>query len=573
MHETERNLTAVNHPQDQKVNTEDVQSIELENISITSGAQPKEAVDKSNVKITSETVSNPTANAEEHNRPLLAQDYGTFVTEKEDPDQEIIRVAEQKGVEPTEVKQQASMETKKQPSAPAAGDEDNSHATREMAQIQIEVPDDQDSDKKLASREDSDKKSISSEEDNLLEEKEEIARTEKKEVDPHERDQSKVVVLPDGRSLAFSQYGDLTSRNVILLIPPVEGVRVFGRWFDVAASSYGCRLLCPDRPGFGFSHPLPSRGFSDFSEDLHTLLSVLHIKKVVVIGHSAGSVYAAGFATAYPKSVKAVGLMAPWAPLNSAGFPCYCQCGHYLRCCTGQIAKTILQDHVAAFHASDPQLTEEEQEAKRQARIEQSKAARRALPCPKRCCKETSYYIGYCIAWIRFFISWTCWAIQTHCCKKREPLEGESAVVQTKEYQDTNRAIVRELFRQGPAPLSYELKLCMRRGSQRKLFGYSYSDIPHPVTVFVALHDKMTHPNVGRSIASSIPGANLVEFPDSSHIMFVQQEVTDKIVRAVLKSVPDWSDDEHGEDESEEQKKPNSLSVRQLNGGGLRVSL
>jgi len=49
------------------------------------------------------------------------------------------------------------------------------------------------------------------------------------EVDPHERDQSRIIVLPDGRSLAFSQYGGLKSKKVILLIPPLEGIRVFGR--------------------------------------------------------------------------------------------------------------------------------------------------------------------------------------------------------------------------------------------------------------------------------------------------------------------------------------------------------
>jgi len=549
MHETGRNSNFVTRPKDQKVTNIEVKSIELESIAITSEANPrKHSGDKSNGEIVTETITR------------LPKDYGTFVKEPDDP-KEDARVKEPKEVLSTEEK--ISVEKKEKQSTNIEKEE--SPAILEVAQIKV---------REEGSKDETEAKSSSAEDDrHSLEEKEEIPRSEKKEVDPHERDQSKVVVLPDGRSLAFSQYGDLTSREVILLIPPVEGVRVFGRWFDMAAKTAGCRLLCPDRPGFGFSHPRPSRGFSDFSHDIHTLLSVLHIKKVVVIGHSAGSVYAAGFATQYPKSVKAVGLMAPWAPLNSAGFPCYCQCGHCLRCCTGQIAKTILQDHVAAFHAADPQLTEEEQEAKRQARIEASKAARRALPCPQRCCKETSYYIGYCCAWIRFFISWTCWAIQTKCCKKREPLEGESAVVQTKEYQDNNRAIVRELFRQGPAPLSYELKLCMRRGSQRKLFGYSYSDIPHPVTVFVALHDKMTHPNVGRGIASSIPGAKLVEFPDSSHIMFVQQYVTDEIVQTVLKSVPEGLDEDFSEDEIDEEKKPNSFSVRHLNGGGLRVSL
>jgi len=130
-------------------------------------------------------------------------------------------------------------------------------------------------------------------------------------VDPHERDQSRIVVLPDGRSLAFSQYGDLKSKKVILLIPPLEGIRIFGRYFDDAAQKEGCRLLCPDRPGFGFSSAMPDRHFIDFAKDLQFLLNILCIEKVVVIGHSAGAVYAAAFAVEYPYLVTAVALVAP----------------------------------------------------------------------------------------------------------------------------------------------------------------------------------------------------------------------------------------------------------------------
>jgi len=112
-------------------------------------------------------------------------------------------------------------------------------------------------------------------------------------------------------------------------------------------------------------------------------------------------------------------------------------------------------------------------------------------------------------------------------------------VVKTKFYVETSSAIAREMFRQGFDTLSTELELCMRRGSEQEVFGgFSYSDITQPVSVFVGLLDNVTPPDVGRAIASTITDAALVELPNSSHIMFVEKEVTEKIIKRVLASVP-----------------------------------
>jgi len=56
---------------------------------------------------------------------------------------------------------------------------------------------------------------------------------------------------------------------------------------------------------------MPDRHFLDFAKDLQFLLNMLRVDKVVVIGHSAGAVYAAAFAVEYPYLVTAVALVAP----------------------------------------------------------------------------------------------------------------------------------------------------------------------------------------------------------------------------------------------------------------------
>lgn len=228
---------------------------------------------------------------------------------------------------------------------------------------------------------------------------------------------------------------------------------------------------------------------------------------------------------------------------------------------------------------NEPELSPEEIEIRNKQRREEAKRARKALPCRRRCWVTTIFYFGYCCAWIRFFISWMCWACGHYCCKPKEnPLLEELEAIKTTMYKETNKAIARELFRQGHQSLSQELKLCMRRGKMERAFGFEYAEIPQPCTIFVARHDKMSRPTVGKFIADSISHAKLVEFPHSSHIMFVRAEITAEIVNTLISTIPtrladDFQDISNGgEDAGEEEKlnARNDLAVAGFSHGSVR---
>merc|ERR1711879_461002 len=99
--------------------------------------------------------------------------------------------------------------------------------------------------------------------------------------------------------------------------------------------------------------------------------------------------------------------------------------------------------------------------------------------------------------------------------------DSERLAVRSRTYDGTTRAITQELFRNGPNALAYEIAMCMRMGEQTKAFGFDYSDIPQPTTVFVAQMDVITPPSLGRHIQSTIRGSKLVEVPKASHTMFI----------------------------------------------------
>ena len=60
------------------------------------------------------------------------------------------------------------------------------------------------------------------------------------------------ISLPDGRKLAYSEYGDRHGKPVIYF-HGFPGSRVEGLLMDAAAKWLGLRIVAPDRPGFGRS--------------------------------------------------------------------------------------------------------------------------------------------------------------------------------------------------------------------------------------------------------------------------------------------------------------------------------
>jgi pimeloyl-ACP methyl ester carboxylesterase len=81
----------------------------------------------------------------------------------------------------------------------------------------------------------------------------------------------------------------------------------------MAALDPSLDLYAWDAPGYGASQPLamPSPHPSDYTDALTSVLDALELDRVVVIGHSLGTLFAANFAAARPERVVALALLSP----------------------------------------------------------------------------------------------------------------------------------------------------------------------------------------------------------------------------------------------------------------------
>lgn len=134
------------------------------------------------------------------------------------------------------------------------------------------------------------------------------------------------LTLPDGRKLAYAEFGQLDGYPVLYchaapsarLEPLMIGEEVFRQ--------YGLRVIAPDRPGIGGSDFQPKREFSDWVEDVVFLADTLGLEKFSVVGISGGSGYAAVCAARIPERLsKVVIASGPWQidkeVVKAIGFP------------------------------------------------------------------------------------------------------------------------------------------------------------------------------------------------------------------------------------------------------------
>jgi pimeloyl-ACP methyl ester carboxylesterase len=121
-------------------------------------------------------------------------------------------------------------------------------------------------------------------------------------------------LLPDGRRLAFAEYGDPHGVPVISL-HGTPGGALLGRIRHDAWTRQGLRVITPERPGYGESDPAPGRIVRSCADDVVALLDALNLERVFVMGGSGGGPHALGVAAAAPHRVRAVGVLVGAAPL------------------------------------------------------------------------------------------------------------------------------------------------------------------------------------------------------------------------------------------------------------------
>jgi pimeloyl-ACP methyl ester carboxylesterase len=126
------------------------------------------------------------------------------------------------------------------------------------------------------------------------------------------------VTLPDGRELAYEEYGDPAGEPVLSFHGGLSS-RLDAAPAHQAALDLGVRLLSPDRPGIGRSTFQPGRRLLDWPADVAALTDALGIDRFAVMGWSCGGPYAAVCGARMSDRVSAVGLLSSAVPLELVG--------------------------------------------------------------------------------------------------------------------------------------------------------------------------------------------------------------------------------------------------------------
>jgi pimeloyl-ACP methyl ester carboxylesterase len=127
-----------------------------------------------------------------------------------------------------------------------------------------------------------------------------------------------VIALPDGRRLAWHEFGDSRGAPVIYTAgTPVSGLG--GGCYHEAARAVGLRWIAPDKPGYGGSDFHRERSLISWADDLAALAGQLGLIRVALAGESGGgpfTVAAAHHLATHQLAtrVSVVALMAPSGP-------------------------------------------------------------------------------------------------------------------------------------------------------------------------------------------------------------------------------------------------------------------
>ena len=126
------------------------------------------------------------------------------------------------------------------------------------------------------------------------------------------------VTLPDGRKLAYEEYGDPDGHPVLSFHGGLSS-RLDAAPAHQAALTLGVRIVSPDRPGMGLSTYQPGRRLLDWPDDVRALTDALGIDRFAVMGWSSGGPYAAVCGARMSDRVTAVGLLSSAVPFELVG--------------------------------------------------------------------------------------------------------------------------------------------------------------------------------------------------------------------------------------------------------------
>ena len=124
------------------------------------------------------------------------------------------------------------------------------------------------------------------------------------------------IILPDGRSLAYAEYGD-PEGSPVFLFHGTPGSRSFRHPDESIITSMNVRLITLDRPGFGLSDFQQDRKILDWPDDLLVLADSLKIARFGIIGYSGGGPHAAACALRIPDRLTGAAMVSSPSPVNT----------------------------------------------------------------------------------------------------------------------------------------------------------------------------------------------------------------------------------------------------------------
>ncbi len=113
-------------------------------------------------------------------------------------------------------------------------------------------------------------------------------------------------ILPDGRALAYAQYGT-EGAPVVLLHGYLDSHVSFFRLTDTLSREH--RLFVPDQRGHGDSDPASEYSIAGFTQDAIAFIAGLGVAPVHLAGHSLGGIVAQRVAAARPELVRSLALI------------------------------------------------------------------------------------------------------------------------------------------------------------------------------------------------------------------------------------------------------------------------
>ncbi|TQM83680.1 pimeloyl-ACP methyl ester carboxylesterase [Saccharothrix saharensis] len=126
---------------------------------------------------------------------------------------------------------------------------------------------------------------------------------------------ARTVTLPDGRRLAYYEFGD-PAGVPCLYTPGWPASGLLGGVYDDAAREAGVRWISIDKPGAGASDFDPRRSLLRYADDIAHLADELGLDRFASVGESGGGPHAAVLAHALPDRLTTTILLAAMGPAH-----------------------------------------------------------------------------------------------------------------------------------------------------------------------------------------------------------------------------------------------------------------